>query len=477
MKKFFVISYISILAFLIFAFIVYSFSDPILQEKQIGEPTISNIDGNTALTDPYFSSSEVHIDYYVISRELGKGSTISVSFSVRYYAVSVILLSSSEYASIISEDLTMTSDITWASSYSNDGNYVIPIKSIDTWYFGFQAFLGESEVSFTIEISDQETTVIDTLPEKKLLLMTIISLVVIVGLVIFSKDGYEFYIKYKQEMILAKEEGYNNRRVWNKAKKIGAKNIIEYEGIKRGEFFTREEWIDAKEKGFKIRGNWLYAQKLGALNPTELTSIYTGDFNSRTEWLEASKKGFNNKIEFLQAQEYGALNPDELSLILEGEFNSRTEWLEAKKRGMKNYVEYEVIVNTHKISNVIMELTPSIPVSISKIAELSNIKEDKTELIVKKLAEETSIGKYLAFEEVFIRSPSKITLGSSTNQLCMICQKEVYINENFGACPYCDGIAHTKEFIEWITTKSVCPACRKQLKEEDIVIASQKANS
>lgn len=121
-----------------------------------------------------------------------------------------------------------------------------------------------------------------------------------------------------------------------------------------------------------------------------------------------------------------------------------------------------------------MDLTPSIQVSISKIAELSNLNEEKAEQIVKKLIRKISIGKYLAFEEVFIRSAETTTLGNSTNQLCMICQKELFTNENYGACPYCDGLAHTKGFIRWISQESICTACTKELKEDEIVLASQK---
>lgn len=39
---------------------------------------------------------------------------------------------------------------------------------------------------------------------------------------------------------------------------------------------------------------------------------------------------------------------------------------------------------------------------------------------------------------------------------CMICNRAL----TYIACPYCGGISHKNEFLEWLKVKKICPRCR-----------------
>jgi len=54
---------------------------------------------------------------------------------------------------------------------------------------------------------------------------------------------------------------------------------------------------------------------------------------------------------------------------------------------------------------------------------------------------------------------------------CMVCAlpiKDDQENEKV-YCPHCRNPAHKKHLIEWINLKGICPLCRKELSNSDIL--------
>ncbi|MFX0093504.1 MAG: binary toxin-like calcium binding domain-containing protein [Candidatus Hodarchaeota archaeon] len=52
---------------------------------------------------------------------------------------------------------------------------------------------------------------------------------------------------------------------------------------------------------------------------------------------------------------------------------------------------------------------------------------------------------------------------------CIVCQLALDRGESILSCPLCGGQAHVKHFKEWIRTKTVCPYCRQELYENQLL--------
>lgn len=59
-------------------------------------------------------------------------------------------------------------------------------------------------------------------------------------------------------------------------------------------------------------------------------------------------------------------------------------------------------------------------------------------------------------------------------ELCMVCMRSIKGEKVIGTCVYCGNKAHLDHLQEWINQKAICPACKKTLKQEDIIETTSK---
>jgi hypothetical protein len=60
-------------------------------------------------------------------------------------------------------------------------------------------------------------------------------------------------------------------------------------------------------------------------------------------------------------------------------------------------------------------------------------------------------------------------MGREERQTCTVCNLPLNDGTQFVWCPYCGRPAHKVHLLEWLHVKSLCPACRQHLREDEIL--------
>ena len=135
-----------------------------------------------------------------------------------------------------------------------------------------------------------------------------------------------------------------------------------------------------------------------------------------------------------------------------------------------------------------VQLTKAIEI-IRKEGEYSFITDGFIEETLKQVANKSPVFEYVRLKECIRTKGSSIeTLGVDLDtifddwlsdieegkDLCMICMRPVTGEKVIGTCVYCGNKAHLEHFKEWVNQKAVCPACKKTLKQEDIIEITPK---
>jgi hypothetical protein len=61
-----------------------------------------------------------------------------------------------------------------------------------------------------------------------------------------------------------------------------------------------------------------------------------------------------------------------------------------------------------------------------------------------------------------------VEAGSIRSGGCIVCKRVLRKTDEILSCPYCGGLAHRDDMLEWLHIKGSCPACRRRLSEVQI---------
>ncbi len=143
-----------------------------------------------------------------------------------------------------------------------------------------------------------------------------------------------------------------------------------------------------------------------------------------------------------------------------------------------------------KIKLILLDLEPNIPVSIYRLAELSNTTPYSLERYLIELTEDgTLTGEYLELEQMFIKGrqttsallgniPTKgpplcSDCGSPSRSFpcencgggiqCGTCKLLIGKGEDIIECPDCGSKNHRTHLLEWLKIRGVCPICKRKI--------------
>ena len=180
------------------------------------------------------------------------------------------------------------------------------------------------------------------------------------------------------------------------------------------------------------------------------------------------------------------------------------EELRRAKQVVIEVEEKRVTTLLTKIVKIVQQITPNIPVQLSRITELSEGDKSEVENLLKKLVSSNNeLGEYLEFEQVFIRKEIDMTddlvsssissishsrFGSSeglqicpgcketqstlikecTNckmslPFCNLCKRGFAQTEPQLHCPNCEHPYHRNHLFGYIQSKGECPVCKEGL--------------
>ncbi|MDH5403309.1 MAG: HEAT repeat domain-containing protein [Candidatus Heimdallarchaeota archaeon] len=152
-----------------------------------------------------------------------------------------------------------------------------------------------------------------------------------------------------------------------------------------------------------------------------------------------------------------------------------------------------IIEAKNRIKRLLFEITENIPMTLSRMAQLTNVTENSLE---RYLIELTSLnptaGEYYQLEQIFIKKTTTIqtiidkkpkpsiycyscgTLDSvfpctscGEGLQCITCRLVIGKDEDTLQCQSCLLFSHKSHLLEWIKIKGSCPNCHNNLKQKD----------
>lgn len=298
-----------------------------------------------------------------------------------------------------------------------------------------------------------------------------------------AKNFEEYYLiisggfTSRENWLRASDLGYKTKIDFDKGNSLEARNHDEYRAIIFGGFFDRDEWDYAKNLGYYKKSEFKRGQSLRARNYEEYQAISSGGFASREKWLRANDLGLKSNENLIIAEKLNVTDQKEYIAIINGNFKNKDEYYEAKLVDIDSRKEY---LNSQNVKQILTNFKADIPVQLTRIVKLANLDENKVEKIIREISDSNKLGKYYPLEQVFIRSAAILLeeeikeKGQPTNNICIVCRRNIYSKEDYAECSLCSGTAHISELLEWFKSKSICPKCREAVKESDFIIYRSK---
>ncbi|OLS27341.1 MAG: hypothetical protein HeimC2_11780 [Candidatus Heimdallarchaeota archaeon LC_2] len=147
-----------------------------------------------------------------------------------------------------------------------------------------------------------------------------------------------------------------------------------------------------------------------------------------------------------------------------------------------------------KVKQILLEITPNVPISLRRIAEVTNVTEKSLETYLTDLTKvNPQAGSYFPLEQVFIKKVETVSqvldprpsiaktcmsCGAiakrfpceicSEGTQCTTCKLNIGQGEDSLHCPYCKQPSHSKHLLEWLKIKGECPNCREKLNPDEL---------
>ncbi len=147
-----------------------------------------------------------------------------------------------------------------------------------------------------------------------------------------------------------------------------------------------------------------------------------------------------------------------------------------------------------KVKQILLEITPNVPISLKRIAEVTGVTEKSLEMYLIELTKiNPQAGSYFSLEQVFIKKIETVSqvldprpsvektcmsCGAiakrfpceicSEGTQCTTCKLNIGQGEDSLHCPYCKRPSHSKHLLEWLKIKGECPNCKEKLNSDEL---------
>lgn len=147
-----------------------------------------------------------------------------------------------------------------------------------------------------------------------------------------------------------------------------------------------------------------------------------------------------------------------------------------------------------KVKQILLEITPNVPISLKRIAEVTGVTEKSLEMYLIELTKiNPQAGSYFSLEQVFIKKIETVSqvldprpsvektcmsCGAiakrfpceicSEGTQCTTCKLNIGQGEDSLHCPYCKRPSHSKHLLEWLKIKGECPNCKEKLNPDEL---------
>lgn len=147
-----------------------------------------------------------------------------------------------------------------------------------------------------------------------------------------------------------------------------------------------------------------------------------------------------------------------------------------------------------KVKQILLEITPNVPISLKRISEVTAVTEKSLERYLTELTiVNPQAGSYFPLEQVFIKKIETVsqvldpspkvdktcmscgaiakrfpceTCGEGTQ--CTTCKLNIGQGQDTLHCPYCKKLSHSKHLLEWLKIKGECPNCKEKLNPDEL---------
>ena len=265
-----------------------------------------------------------------------------------------------------------------------------------------------------------------------------------------------------------KEGNFENYDQLLEAEKIGAKNLVELQLVKK---FNASDYLTAKkivDGNFDDMEQYTMALSLGAKTIEELTLVESTNAPNFTEANKISKLGFSDFQTYKEAISNGFLEFDTWEL-----FQKRNQKLtDYIKSGLdvsrEDFTKELEIGNSDELLILLDRL--NIPLKGQQVLFSEFNSNLDTNTIIKDFTNENSNRLYKEFEFQGITS--------SRHQLvenCKICFKPLI--GVISSCPKCLNDTHYTCLLNWVMVHKSCPMCRNSIESNSIIIVDKGSSN